>query len=194
MAVRTPKLSPTTPLPGLNATLGDFWSWAYSDVLSNGNRSVYAEFLVASALGVTALPRKEWDMVDLRYRGKKIEVKASAFAQTWASSGQPSVIRFDIRKKLPWDSETNLTGTTPIRVADCFVFCWYPEADRLRAVSGVLDATEWRFYVLTTEEIEKRFGNQKSIRLATLATVCTDGPVGYDRLRELVDARLGSGQ
>ncbi len=33
------------------ATLGDFWSWAYSDCINNTTRGVLAEFVVAKALG-----------------------------------------------------------------------------------------------------------------------------------------------
>jgi len=52
------KLEVSAPIPDLlGATVGDFWSWAYSDMLSNVIRSVYAEFLVASALGFTHEPR-----------------------------------------------------------------------------------------------------------------------------------------
>jgi hypothetical protein len=46
-------------------TIGDFWSWAHSDVMSNTNRSIFAEFLVVSALGLLDTPRIEWDAVDL---------------------------------------------------------------------------------------------------------------------------------
>lgn len=31
-------------------TVGDFWRWAYSDILSNRNRGIFAEFLVGAAL------------------------------------------------------------------------------------------------------------------------------------------------
>jgi hypothetical protein len=55
-----------------NLTVGDFWSWAYSDILSNRNISIFAEFLVGSALGVTDTPRIEWDGVNLHYNEKKI--------------------------------------------------------------------------------------------------------------------------
>jgi hypothetical protein len=58
--------------------VGGFWSWAYSDVLSNVNRSIFAEFLVASALELTHEPRVEWDAVDLRYHGHGIEVRSAA--------------------------------------------------------------------------------------------------------------------
>ncbi len=37
-----------TPIDGLDGlTVGDFWSWAYSGVLSNANRGVLVEFIVA---------------------------------------------------------------------------------------------------------------------------------------------------
>jgi len=56
------RLSPNEKIVGLDGlTVGDFWSWAYSDILSNRNRSIYAEFLVGSALGVLDKPRMEWD-------------------------------------------------------------------------------------------------------------------------------------
>ncbi len=54
-------LTADTPIDGLDGlTVGDFWSWAYSDLLSNANRGVFAEFIVAVALGVHEQPRLEW--------------------------------------------------------------------------------------------------------------------------------------
>jgi hypothetical protein len=53
------------PIAGGSATVGDFWRWAYSDILSNRNRSIFAEFIVGNALGVVDKPRVEWDSVDL---------------------------------------------------------------------------------------------------------------------------------
>ena len=70
-------------IPVLGATVGDFWAWAYSDILNNVDRAVFAEFVVGMALGVTDAPRVEWDDVDLRYRGKNIEVKSAAYVQSW---------------------------------------------------------------------------------------------------------------
>ncbi len=90
------KLASDQPISQLGSlTLGDFWSWAYSDLLCNVNRSLFAEFLVGTALGVTDTPRLEWDAVDLEYMGRKIEVKASAYVQSWQQE-RPSVIRYDV--------------------------------------------------------------------------------------------------
>lgn len=49
--MKTERQSVTHPIAGLSGlTLGDFWSWAYSDVLNKVIRSTLAEFLAASAL------------------------------------------------------------------------------------------------------------------------------------------------
>ena len=183
------KLSPDIPLLHMGSlTLGDFWSWAYSDLLSNGNRSVFAEFMVGAALGVIASPRREWDAVDLRYGDRTIEVKASAYTQSWAPVAHPSPIRFDIGKKLPWDAETNQTGATRMRSADCYVFCLHNEQDREQALLRILDATSWVFYVVATERLERQYGEQKSIALTAIARLCE--PVRYAQLKVAVDSAL----
>ena len=121
----TEKLSVQQPIAGLNGlTLGDFWSWAYSDVLNNRNRSILAEFLVAAALGVLDEPRVEWDAVDLSYHDKRIEVKSAAYLQSWEQE-RLSVIRFDIARKRGWDAAANLSASKPTRSADAYVFCLY---------------------------------------------------------------------
>ena len=77
------RYNPNAKIIGIEGlTLGDFWSWAYS-VFSNLNRSVFAEFIVGSALGIIGLPRVEWRAYDFLYCGKKIEVKSAAYVQSW---------------------------------------------------------------------------------------------------------------
>ena len=183
------KLDPSTPIVHMgDLTLGDFWSWAYSDLLSNGNRSVFAEFIVGIALGATATPRREWDAVDLRYGDKAIEVKASAYTQSWAPSVKPSPIRFDIGKKLGWDAATNTSGTMPARAADCYVFCLHNERDREQALARILDVASWEFYVVATPELERLYKDQKSLQLSRLLSHCA--PVTYDSIKAAVDAAL----
>ena len=125
------KLSVQQTIAGLNGlTLGDFWSWAYSDVLNNRNRSILAEFLVASALGVIDRPRVEWDAVDLCYRGKGIEVKSAAYLQSWKQE-HLSAIRYDIAKKLGWDAESDVAKNAKKKISSsilnvkrlCVILC-----------------------------------------------------------------------
>jgi hypothetical protein len=183
-----PKLTPDEKIIGLNRVVGDFWSWAYSDILSNRNRSVFAEFLVGALLGVIDKPRIEWDAFDFIYQDKKIEVKSSAYIQSWKQDGL-SKITFDIAKKKPWNSETNTLGNEAIRSADCYVFCLYPETDSNKI--NVLDALAWQFFVISAERIYLELGNQKSVGLKRIQAMCK--PVGYEKLKDSVDFVLGLG-
>ena len=174
-------------IPALGATVGEFWSWAYSDILSNTGRAVFAEFVVGMALGVTHVPRVEWDAVDLRYGDKTIEVKSSAYVQSWHQERDPlSQISFDLKERLSWDAATNAYRLEPGRAADCYVFCVYAEKDRGRV--DVLDVDMWEFYVVSTEQINRQLGPQKTAALSTIQRLAE--PVGYDRIEERVRAAL----
>ena len=172
----------------MGATVGEFW--AYSDILNNTDRAVFAEFVVGRALGVTDAPRVEWDAVDLRYRGKTIEVKSSAYVQSWHQEDDPpSQISFDLREGLSWDAATNTYQVEPRRAADCYVFCVYTETERSRA--NILDVDRWEFYVISTEEINRQLGSQQSVALSTIERLTKPvGPVSYARLKERVDSAL----
>jgi hypothetical protein len=65
-------------------TLLDFWWWAYSDLIDNTERGSIAEYLVAMACNLDNSVRISWDSYDLTMQGGiKIEVKSSAFLQSW---------------------------------------------------------------------------------------------------------------
>ena len=77
---------------GLDATVVDFWRWAFSDLRDNTVRGVLAEFLVAAALGRTDVRRKGWDNFDvLSATGIRVEVKASGYLQSWAQAKHSSL-------------------------------------------------------------------------------------------------------
>lgn len=156
-------------------------------MLNNRNRSILAEFLVASTLGAIDRPRVEWGAVDLHYQSKGIEIKSAAYLQSWKQD-RLSIPRFDIAKKLGWDAETNTVASQPTRSADCYVFCLYPETDPARV--NVLDANAWEFYVLSTKKIEQELRDQKSIGLKGLQAMCD--PVEYHTLKDRVDQVLAS--
>ena len=180
------KLSGSEPVSQANVTVQHFWAWAYSDILSNRNRSVFAEFLVAVALDLIHQPRVEWDSIDLRYNNRKIEVKSSAYIQSWQQS-KPSLVKFDIGKKRGWDSQENLTAEEEIRSADCYIFCVYEEQDVQNA--DVLNLDQWSFVVVATEKLNEVFGNQKSVSLSRLQQF--GQAVRYDQLKRAIDLVLG---
>ena len=70
-AVEAERLVSGTEILGTGgATVGDFWAWAYSDILTNTSRGIFAEFLVGKALGVVEGVRPTgWNDFDLSYDG-----------------------------------------------------------------------------------------------------------------------------
>jgi hypothetical protein len=106
----------------LDFKLIDFWSWSQSDLLNNSLRGVLAEFIVKTALDINNNYRLEWDAFDLITDGDiKIEVKSSAYLQSWKQKGL-SKISFDIAPKRGWTAETNEYSASATRGADYYVF------------------------------------------------------------------------
>lgn len=159
------KLESIAPILGTSLTVGEFWSWAYSDILNNSTRGVFAEFLVGSILGVLDTPRTEWEGYDLIYQNKKIEVKSSAYIQSWHQS-KLSDIRFDIAPKLAWDAKTNTFNTVVKRTSDCYIFCLFTPTEK--TLANVLNIEQWRFYVVNTLTLDEKYPQQKSIGLSRI--------------------------
>lgn len=187
------RLDPDEAIPQTDATLGDFWSWAFSDILSNITRAAFAEFMVGSVLGcLDSIPRLNWDMVDLCYRNRLVEVKSSAYVQSWPQKKKSDVV-FDIEAKKGWNYHTNTEYETKVRCADCYVFClftFYGINDKSNATQHITDADSWRFCVIPTITLNRVFGSQKKVRLGRLKSEGFTW-VPYGELRAAVDAALG---
>lgn len=187
MALPRPALlNSTEPIIGLeNLTIGDFWRWAYSDVLSNRNRSIFAEYVVGVALGVVGQARVEWGPVDLYYGQFKIEVKSSAYCAPWYQAKESKIV-FGIRKAVVWDWETNKYSSDPTRFADVYVFCLYPERDKTKA--NVLDIPAWKFYVMPVDDVNRHLESRKSVSLSSVErlALCSN----FDELKRTVDEVL----
>lgn len=169
-------------------TLGEFWSWACSDLANNTMRGVLAEYLVATALGAAAGTRTEWDTVDIcTSEGWRIEVKSAAYLQSWAQS-RPSDISFSISPASGWDAQTDTTSTDVLRRSDVYVFCLLHHRDK--QTLNPLDLDQWTFHVLPTRVLDERCPGQKTIRLSSLERL---GPrrTSFGGLREAVAAYLG---
>lgn len=144
----------------------EFWKWAYSDFLSNAQRGVLAEYLVARSLACTDRGRIEWDAYDLDAgEGLKIEVKSAAYIQSWRQKALSS-IRFDIAHKQAWYAETNTYSAKAVRPADIYVFCVFAATDREAA--NPLDPSQWFFLACRTDFLNERFSSQKSVALSAL--------------------------
>ena len=53
----------------------DYWQWSSSDLLTNTNRGIIAEFIIANAFGIADGIKDEWLSYDLTTKeGIKIEI------------------------------------------------------------------------------------------------------------------------
>ena len=144
--------------------LVDYWRWSGSVLLDNTTRGILAEFLIATALDLHKEPRREWDEFDLRMSsGTTIEVKSSAYVQSWEQS-KPSVIEFGISSHRSWNAATGEYREGVKRWANIYVFCVFKGKEPLHP----LDTSKWDFYVLPTKVLDQKCPDQKTIRLSSL--------------------------
>jgi len=180
------KLAPGARVPGLSdATIGDFWSWAYSDLRDNTVRGAFAEWVVGTLLGAEGGGRVGWDAVDLRYRGRGLEVKSAAYVQAWRQD-RLSRIEFQVGRRRGWDAASNEYASEASRSADAYVFCLYPERDV--RVADPIDVVAWQFWVVPTRTLDTEIDGQKSLGLRRLQGLTTR--VAAQDLRASVDAAL----
>jgi hypothetical protein len=187
--------SPRSPAEPFKATgrslpfaLGDFWRWQGSDLLSNAQRGILAEFIVAQALGSTTPVREEWSAFDVTTAdGITVEVKSSAYLQSWAQR-RPSEIRFTIRPTRQWDYEKWAWADEVQRQAAVYVFCVFAARDK--ATAYPLDLDQWEFYVLPTRVLNEKAAGQSGIGLNALLRL---GPAkaSYATLRAAVASAAG---
>lgn len=165
-------------------TVLDFWRWAHADIVENVQRGVFAEYLVASALGVADLTRIGWAGYDLDYGGKKIEVKSSAYLQSWnqRALSRPS---FSIGARQQWVEGAG-KYEDPRYVADAYVFCLYGDLEP--SASDILDVSRWSFFAVAISDLIAACGTAKSISLEKLKSMAS--AASYSELRNRIDDAL----
>ena len=164
--IQTKRKSGSERFRGTDQTLLDYWRWAHSDIASNAERGKLAEFIIKCSVNATSPCRVEWDAVDvISPDGIRIEVKSSAYLQTWKTN-RLSRIQFDIAPKKSWDSESNQFYEYIGRNSDVYVFCLFACKDP--AIANPLDVHQWEFYVLSTQVMNDRVPDQKTISLRNL--------------------------
>lgn len=150
----------------LGFDLLSFWRWACSDLCSNLMRGVLAEYMIAKAVNGCAGIRCEWDAWDVvTPEGIKVEVKTSAYLQTWKQR-KLSAIGFDIGPKQGGDAAQNTVAGPPTRLADVYVFALLAHTEK--ATLDPLDVNQWEFFVLRTAVLNERCPKQKTLSLGSL--------------------------
>ncbi len=174
------------------ASINEFWSWAYSNLLGNAERGALAEFIVGCALGLKNTDRISWDKYDLVTKeGISVEVKTSGYLQTWYQKNISKLI-FGIRPTYAWDGKTNMYDKLQKRQADIYVFCVHKHTEQETA--NPLLISQWDFYLMPTVTLNKKFGCQKS---ATLSSLIKAGAIKcefeelYPKIKKLYNSELG---
>jgi hypothetical protein len=164
-------------------TLLDFWRWAYSDLIGNTERGTVAEFIVAMACKVDDSVRVSWDSYDLTLKnGIKVEVKSSAYLQTWKQK-RFSMPVFNIPKTKSWDAFNNEYGSEIKRHADIYVFALLAHQDKKSL--NPLDVKQWEFYVIDTETLNLKVQDSKTITLNKLIQIGAKSAT-YENLLEII--------
>ena len=169
-------------------SLLDFWQWSTSDLVNNTIRGILAEFIVARSLGITDNIRSPWNAYDLLLpNGIKIEVKSSAYIQSWYQK-ELSNITFGIGKTRGYDELTNLLDSESKRQADIYIFCLLNH--KIQDTIDPLDMDQWGFYILPTSVLDAEVGDQKRIGLNSLMKL-NPFHVKYGDIAEYVDKLSG---
>lgn len=168
----------------LTPTLGDFWSWYASDLVTNSLRGVLAEFIVAMALGLNTSTRLEWDDIDLTIEGNKgIEVKSAAYLQSWPQD-KLSAIRFSIAPTKGWNATTNQYHPEKKRRAHVYVFCLLTNKEQ--TTLNPLNLDQWEFYAASTRLLDREHAKQKTIGLGAIRRL-DPRPCRYERLKQKIE-------
>ena len=119
-----------------------------------------AEYLVAKAIHASTDIRNDWDDYDLSTSdGIKVEIKSSAYIQSWKQNGLSRPL-FSIKKSLPtWD----YFSKNKQRYADVYVFCLLAHKDK--ETVNPMDVSQWEFYIIRTDELDRDLPDANSISL-----------------------------
>ena len=176
----------------MSFTVGDFWSWNQSNLLSNTLRGALAEFIVAKALDIPLdRARDDWTPFDLVYQAKdrpiNIEVKSSAYIQAWEQC-KLSTISFSIAPSRAWINQKYIGE--PKRHAHLYVFCLHAFQDLERKNdANPLALDQWDFFIIDTIHLNALPINQRSISLPSLISLapvrCT-----YLELKATIDSTI----
>jgi hypothetical protein len=159
-------------------TVLDFWRWALGDLRMNNARGYLAEFLVATAVKSKAPKRVEWGAQDVvAADGTRIEVKTSAYLQSWAQRA-PSTPRFSFSGPAEtWNEILGAYERNPAGRVDVWVFCLQTCQDH--AAYDPLSVEQWLFWAAPSLAVDRL--NQKTGGLAAVNRVASN-PVAWIEL------------
>lgn len=158
-------------------TVGDFWQWAFGDLCDDDIKGIYAEWLVTNILEIPTNRRVSWANSDIiTPDGIRLEVKASAFWQSWKLVNEDGTIK-DLKgeelipKNVSTIRFTGLIGRDSVSdqwkgdsgyKSEIYVFCFQNEKNPL--IWNALDMNQWEFYIFDVKELMKFSGKSVSLK------------------------------
>lgn len=193
--------------------VAEYWQWAYSDMLRNTQRGVFAEYVVKSALELGGIYsnnniRSNFEPFDLvgpeieqtfthppeglehsntEYQHCRIEVKSAAYVQSWEPHpGTTPKISFSIAPaKIPDEIGDYRPDAPRQRNSDLYVFAIYTAKKKEQ---NILDMSLWEFYVIRTSVLNEKCGEQKTLSLTKLKDLGTKKVSFSDLCQSIKDA------
>ena len=177
-----PRLSGSEKFSEGESSVLEFWRWAMGDLRMNNARGILVEYLVAQAVGATDPMRVEWDACDVRTPdGTRIEVKSSAYLQSWAQK-TPSKPRFGLSgAAAAWDPATGESVDHVDGRVDVWVFALHSCKDH--ATYNPLDVSQWQFWVAPDHAVAA--SGQRSGGLAFVQRIAGES-MGWADLRAAI--------
>lgn len=169
------------------ATMQDFWLYQFSNIWNL--TSELSEYIVAHALGIKrALNRSYWSLWDITYYSKdnkkiRIEVKSTADYHCWTFPTNKQTPRvFSIRTT---HSRYKDVSSKKQRQSDIYVFCHNKGEDPEK--NHPLHLENWDFYIIKTEDIDKKCKGQKTISLKKVISMANNKSYTHDNLRDAIE-------
>ena len=158
-------------------SITDFWSWAFSDLCDDDLKGIFAEWLVVRLIGHESVRRVSWANSDIILTdGLRVEVKATAFWQSWKFIGEDEAMK----PKTDWfpisdERDIKFSGLrsrsslgvidskeAPRYNSDMYVFYFQHERDVERW--NALDLSQWEFYIVTCKDLTALHTSSISLR------------------------------
>jgi hypothetical protein len=149
----------------------EFWQYAFSNLNSNVLRGALAEFVIENALKdkIEIGVRNPWADRDVDFKGKKIEVKCCSYIQDWDQNELSRISWSGLKaKNLYWSSAYGRFQPDAPKdyKADVYILALLDHKEP--PTLNILDMAQWRFYVLSKEEIKEISKNGNSVSLTRL--------------------------
>jgi hypothetical protein len=174
------KLHGDAALPDDNIRAVDFWRWAAGDLCEDYTKGFFAEWMVSRLLHLPLANCYRHEFADcdvLGPKGWRIEVKATAYWQSWRvldENGQPlleprkpaalSKICFQVQPTLTVTATQR--GLKPEYKAHVYVLCFQHEENL--DLWNALNLAQWEFYYLIPEQLKQLPARIPVSRLRTI--------------------------